>query len=129
MRLTEHELTEAVTGAAKSVLASKKLRKRGVDVETAWNAMDRRERFQLLDGVGSQVLPVLIALPDVEVEPGARPSFTTKQVQEVVEGLVGDDLGKLQRLVTVKARTALVQTALAHIPPRPEPRPSDTPDG
>lgn len=121
MRFTEHELTVAVTGAAKSVMAAKKFRKRGVDVDTAWDTMDRYQRFKLLDAVGSQILPVLAALPDVEVAPGSRPSYSTKQVQAVVAELVGHDLGKLQRLATVKARTALVQTALTHIPPRPDP--------
>lgn len=120
MRFTEHELTAAVTGATKSVMAAKKFRKRGMDVDTAWDAMDRYQRFKLLDAVGSQVLPVLVALPDVDVAPGTRPSYSTQQVQDVVSTLVGDDLGKLQRIVTVKARTALVQTALAHLPPRLE---------
>jgi hypothetical protein len=121
MRFTEHELTVAVTGAAKSLMAGKKFRKRGMDIDTAWDAMDRYQRFKLLDEVGSQILPVLVALPDVDVEPGTRPSYSNQQVQELVARLVGDDLGKLQRLVTVKARTALVQTALAHIPRRLDP--------
>jgi hypothetical protein len=118
MRFTEHELTAAVTGAAKSALVSRKLRKRGQDVDTAWESMDRYQRFKLLDAVGSQVLPVLVALPDVEVAPGTRPSYSTREVQDVVDGLVEQDLGKLRRLATVKARTALVLTALAHMPPR-----------
>ena len=118
MQFTEYELTAAVTGAAKSVLASKKLRRRGVSVDEEWDAMDRLQRFKLLDAVGSQVLPVLVALPDVEVAPGTRPSYSPQQVQAVVRELVGDDLGRVQRLVAVKARTALVQTALAHVPPR-----------
>jgi len=121
MRLTEHELTMAVTGAAKTVMAGKKSRKRGMDIDTAWNAMDRHERYKLLDAIGSQILPVLVALPDVEVAPGTRPSYPTQQVREVVGGLVGDDLGRLRRLVVVKARTALVQRALAHVPPRLDP--------
>ena len=121
MQFTEYELTAAVTGATKSVMAGKKLRKRGADVDAEWDAMDRYQRFKLLDAVGSQVLPVLVALPDVEVAPGTRPTYSNQQVQEVVGGLVGDDVGRLQRLVTVKARTALVQTALAHLPPRTEP--------
>jgi hypothetical protein len=120
MHFTEYELTAAVTGAAKSVLASKKLRRRGVDVDAEWDSMDRFQRFKLLEAVGSQVLPVLVALPDVEVAPGNRPSYSNQQVQEVVRGLAaGDGLGKVQRLVMVKARAALVQTALAHVPPRP----------
>jgi hypothetical protein len=121
MRFTEHELTCAVTGAAKSVMAAKqKLRRRDVDLDTAWDAMDRYERFQLLDAVGNEVLPVLAALPDVEVAPGTRPTYPTHEVQEVVAGLVGHDLGRIRRLATIKSRTALVQTALTHIPPRPD---------
>ena len=37
MRFTEYELTAALTGAAKSVVAaSKKFRKGKVDIDTAW---------------------------------------------------------------------------------------------
>jgi hypothetical protein len=120
MQFTEYELTAAVTGATKSVLAAK-LRKRGGDVDAEWDALDRYQRYKLLDAVGSQVLPVLVALPDVEIAPGTRASYSNQQIQETVRGLVGADLGRLQRLVTVKARTGLVQTALAHMPPRAEP--------
>lgn len=121
MQFTEHELTLALTGAAKSVMARKRYRKRRVDIDTAWESMDRYQRFMLLDAVGSQILPVLVALPDVEVAPGARPSYSTQQVEDAVAGLVGSDLGNLRRRVTVKARTALVLTALAHVPPRLDP--------
>jgi hypothetical protein len=123
MRFTEHEMTAALTGAAKTVLAAqrKEVRKGRVDVETAWDEMDRYARFQLLDALGGQILPVLVALPDVEVAPGTRPSYSDAQVGEVVAGLVGDEAGRLRRAVTVKARTALVQTALAHLPPRLDP--------
>jgi hypothetical protein len=122
MRFTEHELTAALTGAAKSVVASgKQFRKSGADIDTAWEAMGRHERFQLLDALGSQILPVLVALPDVEVAAGARASYTDRQVAETVAGLVEGDLGKLRRAVVVKARTALVQTALASLPPRRDP--------
>lgn len=128
MRLTEHELTAAVNGAAKSVLAGRRLRKRGVDVETAWAEMDRYQRYQLVEAVGSQVLPVLAALPDVEVAPGTRPTYSDRDVEEVVAGLVGEGHGKLRRAVTVKARVALVQTALAHVPPRLDPDALTTPE-
>ncbi|MFP5253442.1 MAG: hypothetical protein ACLGH4_06560 [Actinomycetes bacterium] len=121
MRFTEYELTVAVTGAAKGVLAAKKRRGRGWDADAAWDELEPLERFKLLDAVGTQILPVLVALPDVEVAPGQRPAFSTRQVQETVAGLLGDDLGKLQRAVTVKARTALVQSALAALPPRTDP--------
>lgn len=122
MQFTEHELTTALTGAAKSVVAARKaFRKSGVDIDTAWDAMDRYEKFNLLDGLGSQILPVLAALPEVEVPPGSRPSYRNRQVSGIIAGLVGDDVGKLRRVVVVRARTALVQTALANVPPRPDP--------
>ncbi|HEU4797821.1 MAG TPA: hypothetical protein VFT63_02780 [bacterium] len=127
MQFTEHELTLAVAGAAKTVMAGKKYRKRGEDIDARWETMDRHQRFVLLDAVGSQILPVLVALPDVEVAPGTRPSYSPQQVQETVAGLVGDDLGRLRRLITVKARTALVQTALAQVPPRLDPEALGTP--
>jgi hypothetical protein len=96
MRFTEHELTAALTGAAKSVLAaqSRDIRKGRTDVDAVWDAMDRYERFQLLDALGGQILPVLVALPDVEVAPGTRPSYSDRQISEVVAGLVGDEGGR-----------------------------------
>jgi len=121
MRFTEDELTVALTAAAKTVLGGRKLRRRGADVDTAWEALDRYQRFKLLDAVGDQVLPVLVALPDVVVAPGTRPTYSTRQVEEAVAALVPDDLGKLRRAVAVKARTTLVMTALAHVPPRRDP--------
>ena len=130
MRFTEHEMTAALTGAAKSVLAvqRKDIRKGAVDVDTAWQGLDRYERFRLLDALGGQILPVLVALPDVEVAPGTRPAYADRQVSEVVAGLVGDEGGRLRRAVTVRARTALVQTALAHVPPRLDPDALIVPD-
>ena len=130
MRFTEHELTAALTGAAKSVLAaqSRDIRKGRTDVDAVWDSMDRYERFQLLDALGGQILPVLVGLPDVEVAPGTRPSYPDRQISEVVAGLVGDEGGRLRRAVVVKARTALVQTALAHVPPRLDPDALITPD-
>jgi hypothetical protein len=130
MRFTEHELTAALTGAAKSVLAaqSRDIRKGRTDVDAVWDSMDRYERFLLLDALGGQILPVLVALPDVEVAPGTRPSYPDRQISEVVAGLVGDEGGRLRRAVVVKARTALVQTALAHVPPRLDPDALIVPD-
>lgn len=123
MRFTEHELTAALTGAAKSVVAARKKgrKKSAEDIDSAWDAMDRYERYQLLDALGSQILPVLTALPDVAVPPGTRPSYSNQQVSEVVKALIGEDLGKLQRAAAVKVRTALVQAALANVPKRVDP--------
>jgi hypothetical protein len=130
MRFTEHELTAALTGAAKTVLAAqlKDVRRGKQDVDAVWDEMDRYQRFVLLDSLGSEVLPVLVALPDVEVETGTRPTFTDEQVTAAVEERAGEDLGRLKRKVVVKARVALVQAALAHVPPRSDPDALIVPD-
>ena len=130
MRFTEHELTRALTGTAKSVLAAQHrgVRRGKVDINTVWEEMDRYQRFKLLDSLGSQILPVLVALPDVEVEPGTRPSFTDRQILEVVESRVGEGGGKLRRKVVVAGQLALVRTALEHLPPRMDPDALVVPD-
>jgi hypothetical protein len=130
MRFTEHELTAALTGAAKAMLAAqrKDVRRGRADVDAVWDEMDRYQRFQLLDQLGGQILPVLVALPDVQVEPGTRPTYTDRQVEETVDSVVGDGPGRLRRAVIVKARTALVQTALNHVPPRSDPDALTVPD-
>ncbi len=129
MRFTEHELTLAVTAAAKTALAARKDVRRGrQDVEEVWEAMTRYQRYQVLDGVGGQVLAVLVALPDVDVAPGTRPTFTDRQVLETVESVVGDDLGRIRRAVALAARVALVKAALAGLPPRQDPDALVVPD-
>ena len=130
MRFTEHELTAALTGAAKVILATqrKEVRRGRADIDTVWNEMDRHQRFQLLDQLGAQILPVLVALPDIQVAAGTRPTYTDRQVRETVEALVTDVPGKLRRAVIVKTRTALVQSALSHVPPRSDPDALTVPD-
>jgi hypothetical protein len=130
VRFTEHELTSALTGAAKAVLAaqSKEVRRGRVDIDTVWDEMDRYQRFQVLDQLGTQILPVLVALPDVPVAPGTRASYTDRAVRDTVEAVLGDTPGGLRRAVIVKTRTALVQSALTHIPPRQDPDALIVPD-
>lgn len=128
MRFTEHELTAAVTAAARTVAAARTKGRRRSDPEQVWAAMGRYERYQLLDAVGSQVLPVLIALPDVEVEARTRATFTDQQVQQAVEETMGEGGGRLRRKVAVAARVVLVKTALAHLPPRQDPDALVVPD-
>lgn len=118
MRFTEHELTVAVTAAAKTVVAARHRRK---GAEEAWEGLSKYERYQVLEPVSSQVLPVLAALPDVEVEPGTRPTFTSAQVLEAVEQTLGDEGGRLRRKATAAARVVLVKKALAQLPPRQDP--------
>lgn len=130
MRFSEHELTAALTGAAKAVLAAQhpEVRRGKQDVDAVWDGLDRFARFQLLDSLGSEVLPVLVALPDVEVATGSRPTYTDAEVTTVVDGLVGEDVGRLKRKVVVPARVALVQVALAAVPPRSDPDTLTVPD-
>ena len=82
VRFSENEMTQALHGAAKFVLSSQRdVRKGKQDVETLWRDMDKMARFNLLNGLGDQVLPVLVALPDVEVAQGERATYTDAQVQ------------------------------------------------
>ncbi len=129
MRFTEHELTAALHGAAKSVLAAqdKSVRKGRRSVEEAWEGLAPYARFTLLDGLGDQLLPVLVSLPDVEVEAGTRPTFTDAQIAAAVEERMDGQKG-VRRAVLVKARTALVKVALAHVPPRQDPDALIVPD-
>ncbi len=129
MRFTERELTVALEGAAKSMLAvqDKSVRKKQRTVDEAWSALSRYQRFQLLDGLGDQLLPVLVALPDVEVAVGTRPTFSHAQVAAAVEERLGAVKG-LKRKVLLQARVALVNIALEAIPPRADPDALIVPD-
>lgn len=130
MRFTERELTVALEGAAKSVLAAqdKGVRKGRRTVDDAWAELTKYQRFQLLDGLGDQLLPALVSLPDVEVAVGTRPTFTDEQVRTAVEERLGPDAKGLRGKVVVQARVALVQLALASIPPRADPDALIVPD-
>jgi hypothetical protein len=122
MRFTEHELTLALTGVAKNVLAvqDKQVRKGRRTPDELWDSLGRYERFKVLDGLGDQLLPVLVALPDVEVEPGTRPTYTDEQITATVEERLGDEKG-LRRKALLTARVALVKLALECLPPRQDP--------
>ena len=127
MRFTEHEMTRAMEAAAKSVLALRRANRRR-DVDVVWSEMTRYQRYQLLDSLGDQVLPVLVALPDVEVAAGTRPTFTDEQVTAAVTERMAADGGRLRRAVLLRARVALVQAALAGVPPRQDPDALVVPD-
>lgn len=130
MRFTEHELTAALRGAATTVLAAqdRDVRRGRRSADEAWQALTPMQRFRALDSLGDQVLPVLVALPDVDVEPGTRPTYTDEQVAAVVAERLGEGAGRLRRAVTLKARVALVQAALAALPPRQDPDALIVPD-
>ncbi len=127
MRFTEAELTAAMTGVAKAALAaqSKDIRKGRADVEQAWHDLGGYGRYQLLEPLGSQVLPILTALPDRPRIVGERPTFTSAEIRAAVEADTGGGGGRLRRKAVVLTRVALVQTALAHVPPWTDPDASD----
>jgi len=129
VRFTERELTVALEGAAKSVLAAqdRTVRKGRRTADEAWAALTRYQRFQLLDGLGDQVLPVLVSLPDVEVEVGTRPTFTDAQISAAVEERLGAGKG-IKRKVVLQGRIALVKIALEAVPPRQDPDALIVPD-
>ena len=130
MRFYEHELTAALTGVAKGVLARqrKDVRRGRADIDTVWDGLDRYQRFQLLDRLGAEILPVLVALPDVEVAPGDRATYTDAEVRVTVESLLDQGTGRLRRAVIVTSRVALTQEALGHVPPRSDPDTLTVPD-
>ena len=123
MRFTEREMTEGLTGAAKLVAA----RGKADQADATWEGLSRFQRYQLLDGLGTQVLATLVALPDVEVAIGTRPTFTDAQVTAAVEETLGD-VGRLKRKLQIAARTALVKTVLANVPIRQDPDALIVPD-
>ena len=129
MRFTERELTVALEGAAKSVLAAqdKSVRKGRRTADEAWAELTKYQRFQLLDGLGDQLLPALVSLPDVEVAVGTRPTFTDAQIRAAVEERLGDVQG-IKRKVLLQGRVALVRIALEAVPPRQDPDALIVPD-
>lgn len=130
MRFTEHEMTMALTGAARTVVAARRkdVRAKKTTPEEVWTALSPRERFTVLDALGDQILPVLVALPDVEVAAGTRPTFTRAQVVAAVEEQVGDEGGWLRRKAVVASRVTVVRTALDHLPIRQDPDALVVPD-
>lgn len=123
MRFTEHEMTVALTGAAKVVAAqSGGLRRRKVDPEDAWQDLGKYERYQVLAGLGDQLLPVFAALPDVEVAAGTRATFTDEQVEQAIADSLGEaGGGRMKRRVIEASRVLLVKLALEHLPVRRDP--------
>ncbi len=130
MRFTERELTAALEGAAKSVLATrdKDVRRGRRTADDAWASLTKHQRYQLLSGLGDQLLGAFVALPDVEVAVGTRPTFTEAQISETVQQSAGEELRGLRGKVLLKARVALVQLALSHVPPRADPNALVVPD-
>lgn len=135
MRFTEHEMTAALQGAVRASLAE--------DPEQAqalWDDLPKFQRFQTLTLIGDQVLPVLVALPDVVVEPGTRAEYDDATVAEVAAPLLAAEWDRAQgdgswdaqpdedREAYLDHRVGLVQEVLAQVPPRQDPDTLVVPD-
>ena len=121
MHFTEHELTTAVNAAAKYVVAARRkdVRKGRTSADDVWAELDRHERYKVLKAVGSQVLPVLAALPEVEVAEGERPTFTQGEIIAAVSQSLDEGAGgRMRRKVVLAGRVAIVKAALGQLPPR-----------
>lgn len=130
MRFSEAELTAAVNGVAKAAFAagSKEIRKGKVDLDQAWHDLGGFGRYQLLEPLGSQILPILTSLPDLPRVVGERPKFSSAQLREAVEAHTDEDGGRIRRKALVMTKVALVQAALESIPPYSDPDTFIVPD-
>lgn len=135
MRFTEHEMTTALQGAVRASLSEDP-----AEAAAAWEGLDRFARFQALTLVGDQVLPVLVELPDVVVEPGTRATYDDATVAAVAEPLLAAEWDRSQgdgswaavaeddREAYLDHRVGLVQEVLSHLPPRQDPDALVVPD-
>lgn len=130
MRFSEAELTAAVNGVAKAAFAasSKEIRKGKIDLEQAWHDLGGFGRYQLLEPLGSQILPILATLPDLPRVVGERPKFSGAQLREAVEAHTDEEGGRIRRKALVMTKVALVQAALESIPPYSDPDTFIVPD-
>ena len=135
MRFTEHEMTAALQGAVRASLAEDP-----DQAQALWDELPKLARFQTLTLVGDQVLPVLVALPDVVVEPGTRAAYDDATVAEVAAPLLAAEWDRSQgdgswdaqpeedREAYLEHRVGLVQEVLAAMPPRQDPDALVVPD-
>ncbi|HRC40526.1 hypothetical protein [Nostocoides sp.] len=125
MQFTEHELTLAVTGAAKAMAGA---RRRRANPDEVWETLSKLDRYHHLEAARGQVVPVLLALPDVTVHDGSRATFSDAEVVAAVEEALGDTGRGWRRKATILTRAALVKAALTELPLRQDPHRMIVPD-
>lgn len=140
MQFTENEMTTMLHGVAKTQmalsarLASATDRDHALtlmqepvtedDKATAWEALSKFERYQVIAGLSEYLLPVLPLLPEVTVEPGSVASFETEQVIAAARESVAADVS-MEKVPAEHAddlttqRAALTTTALRFLPTKP----------
>ena len=131
MRLTERELTVALEGAAKSVLAAqdKQVRKGRRTADDAWAALTKYQRYQMLERPGQPAARASSwPCQMLEVAIGSRPTPPTPRSRRRSGSAAARSCAGLRGKVLLKARVALVQLALSHVPPRADPDALIVPD-
>lgn len=135
MRFTEHEMTAALQGAVRAGLSEDP-----DQAQALWDELPKFQRFQTLTLIGDQVLPVLVALPEVVVEPGTRAEYDDATVAQVAAPLLAAEWDRSQgdgswdaqpvedRDAYVDHRVGLVQEVLGQMPPRQDPDALVVPD-
>lgn len=121
MEFSEHEMTVAVTAAAKTI-AYPTIEATPEQVDAHWEAMTPIARFHAADRAGNLVLPVLRALPEVTVEPNTRPRFTDEQILTAAqEATAAEPTDPPDVFLDHRLRAALTKVALAYLPARRDP--------
>ena len=124
MQFTEAELTAVLKGVALATLTaqSKDIRKGRLDVEQVWADLGGYGRYEMLEALSHRVLPVLVALPEVERVHGRPLKVRGSLLRAAVEETTGEEAGTgVRRKAYVVSMAALVGAALAGLPPYVDP--------
>jgi len=124
MQFTEAELTQVLRGVALATLTaqSKDIRRGGLDVEQVWSDLGGYARYEMLEALSHRVLPVLVALPEVERVHGKHLKIRGSLLRAAVEETTGEEAGTgVRRKAYVVSMAALIGAALAGLPPYVDP--------
>ncbi len=124
MQFSESELTSLLQGVAKATLTaqSKDIRKGRLDIDQVWQDLGGYGRYEMLEALSHRVLPVLVALPDLERVHGQRLKVRGSVLRTAVEESAGEEAGTgMRRKAYVVSMAALLGAALADLPPYVDP--------
>lgn len=128
MQFTEHEMTTALHGLAKSFLTATSTDATDESAvpapsvgEDRWTAMSKFERYTLVTRLSDFVIPVFMTLPEVTVDPGQRAEFTDQQILDSAQQSILADVeaGKIDESAShdiVEARARMSTVALSLLP-------------
>ncbi len=138
MRFTEHEMTAGVDAVARELFAATRPPWRRGSTATAYDRLDRAQRYHRLAAAGEIVLPVLVALPERPTV-GATPDFSAEEYAEAAAAALRevhehrspdgwDSLGTRRRRALVAVAARLTRTAVRAMPHRGDPDALVVPD-